>query len=113
MWHNGLRGDLRDTGVFGSWVSVPEKDCKRHIAEIAWKTEVWLSEIPDHLIHFNGELRGRETVTESLRKKLKISERYGLQKAPAFPGPFPVTGSAPTLLRQTLLYTGPLLTRLT
>ena len=31
------------------------KEFKRHIAEIAWETEVWLSEIPDHLIHFNGE----------------------------------------------------------
>ena len=28
---------------------------KRHINNIAWETEVWLSEIPDHLIHFNGE----------------------------------------------------------
>ncbi len=28
---------------------------KNFIAEIAWETEVWLSEIPDHLIHFNGD----------------------------------------------------------
>ncbi len=25
------------------------------LTEIAWDTEVWLSEIPDHLIHFNGD----------------------------------------------------------
>ena len=31
------------------------QEFKRHIAQIAWETEVWLSEIPDHLIHFNGE----------------------------------------------------------
>ncbi|MFH1294025.1 MAG: BsuBI/PstI family type II restriction endonuclease [Pseudomonadota bacterium] len=31
------------------------KEFKRHIGNIAWETEVWLSEIPDHLIHFNGE----------------------------------------------------------
>ncbi len=28
---------------------------KNFIVEIAWETEVWLSEIPDHLIHFNGD----------------------------------------------------------
>lgn len=31
------------------------QEFKRHISNIAWETEVWLSEIPDHLIHFNGE----------------------------------------------------------
>ena len=31
------------------------QEFKRHIAEIAWETEVWLCEIPGHLIHFNGE----------------------------------------------------------
>ena len=25
------------------------------VTEIAWGTSVWLAEIPDHLIHFNGE----------------------------------------------------------
>ena len=28
---------------------------KRHADDIAWETEVWLAEIPDHLIHFNGD----------------------------------------------------------
>jgi hypothetical protein len=28
---------------------------KKHINEIAWETEVWIAEIPDHLIHFNGD----------------------------------------------------------
>jgi len=28
---------------------------KKHISDIAWETEVWLSDIPDHLIHFNGD----------------------------------------------------------
>lgn len=31
------------------------KEFKKHISNIAWETEVWLSEIPDHLIHFNGD----------------------------------------------------------
>ncbi|MCC7355094.1 MAG: restriction endonuclease [Anaerolineae bacterium] len=28
---------------------------KNFLREIAWDTEVWLAEMPDHLIHFNGE----------------------------------------------------------
>lgn len=28
---------------------------KRHLRDIAWETEVWIAEIPDHLIHFNGD----------------------------------------------------------
>jgi len=27
---------------------------KKHIADIAWETEVWIAAIPDHMIHFNG-----------------------------------------------------------
>ena len=28
---------------------------KRHVDNIAWETEVWIAEMPDHLIHFNGD----------------------------------------------------------
>ena len=37
---------------------------KQHVDKIAWETEVWVSEIPDHLIHFNGDkfLGPRENV---------------------------------------------------
>jgi type II restriction enzyme len=28
---------------------------KKHSANIAWETEVWLMEVPDHMIHFNGD----------------------------------------------------------
>ena len=28
---------------------------KQHVNKIAWETEVWIAEIPDHLIHFNGD----------------------------------------------------------
>ncbi len=28
---------------------------KRHVDEIAWETEVWIAELPDHLIHFDGD----------------------------------------------------------
>lgn len=30
------------------------KEFKRHVDDIAWETEVWISEIPGHMIHFNG-----------------------------------------------------------
>ena len=28
---------------------------KKHSNNIAWETEVWLMEAPDHMIHFNGD----------------------------------------------------------
>ena len=28
---------------------------RRHMPAIAWETEVWIADIPDHLIHFNGD----------------------------------------------------------
>jgi adenine-specific DNA-methyltransferase len=30
-------------------------DFKKHIIDIAWETEVWIAETPDHMIHFNGD----------------------------------------------------------
>ncbi|MFA5106589.1 MAG: BsuBI/PstI family type II restriction endonuclease [Candidatus Micrarchaeia archaeon] len=31
------------------------KEFKRHIDDIAWETEVWIAEMPEHMIHFNGD----------------------------------------------------------
>jgi hypothetical protein len=28
---------------------------RKHAKEIAWETEVWIADTPDHMIHFNGE----------------------------------------------------------
>lgn len=28
---------------------------KRHAPQIAWETEAWLADVPDHLIHVNGD----------------------------------------------------------
>lgn len=28
---------------------------RKHMKDIAWETEVWIAEIPDHMIHFNGD----------------------------------------------------------
>lgn len=31
------------------------REFKRHANDIAWETEVWVSEVPGHMIHFNGD----------------------------------------------------------
>jgi len=47
-------GDIQATPIFVS--AFPDfKEFKNHLTQIAWETEVWISEIPDHLIHFNGD----------------------------------------------------------
>jgi type II restriction enzyme len=28
---------------------------RRHASNIAWETEVWIAEMPTHMIHFNGD----------------------------------------------------------
>ncbi len=28
---------------------------RKHLKNIAWETEVWIAEIPDHMIHYNGD----------------------------------------------------------
>lgn len=30
------------------------KEFKKHLDEIAWETEVWIAENPEHMVHFNG-----------------------------------------------------------
>lgn len=30
-------------------------EMRRYLADIAWETEVWCADAPDHLVHFNGE----------------------------------------------------------
>lgn len=35
--------------AFPSW-----REFKQYIDGIAWETEVWLAEVPDHMIHYNG-----------------------------------------------------------
>ncbi len=34
---------------------ISRNEFKKHATEIAWETEVWTADNPDHLIHFNGE----------------------------------------------------------
>ena len=28
---------------------------RKFVTDLAWETEVWIAESPDHLIHFDGE----------------------------------------------------------
>ncbi|MCK5734175.1 MAG: restriction endonuclease, partial [Candidatus Latescibacteria bacterium] len=44
------RGDLIFVSAFPDFA-----EFRRHLKKIAWETEVWIAEIPDHLIHFNGD----------------------------------------------------------
>lgn len=34
---------------------ISKQDFKKYINDIAWETEVWTADNPDHLVHFNGE----------------------------------------------------------
>ena len=54
--------DLTGTTDSAEWpISIslsafPEfRQFKWHADAIAWETEVWLTEIPDHLFHINGD----------------------------------------------------------
>lgn len=31
------------------------REYRKHMDKIAWETEVWLADQPDHLIHYDGE----------------------------------------------------------
>ncbi|WP_372775177.1 BsuBI/PstI family type II restriction endonuclease [Mangrovibacterium sp.] len=48
---------LKDCNVGKIYVSAfPDfSEFKKHTAEIAWDTEVWIMEFPEHMIHFNGD----------------------------------------------------------
>ncbi len=48
---------LQDCGAARIYVSAFPGfgEFKKHLHTIAWETEVWLREMPDHLIHFNGD----------------------------------------------------------
>ena len=52
-----LESTLKDCIATRVYVSAfPDfRHFKQHVDKIAWETEVWLAEIPDHLIHFNGD----------------------------------------------------------
>lgn len=52
-----LEDFLKDCKVGKVYVTAfPDmSEFKKHSNNIAWETEVWLMEVPDHMIHFNGD----------------------------------------------------------
>lgn len=52
-----LEAFLKDCKVGKVYVTAfPDMtEFKKHSSNIAWETEVWLMEVPDHMIHFNGD----------------------------------------------------------
>ncbi|HPA50585.1 MAG TPA: BsuBI/PstI family type II restriction endonuclease [Thermoanaerobaculia bacterium] len=48
---------LKDCSLPRVYVSAfPDRDeYRRHMADIAWETEVWIADSPTHMIHYNGE----------------------------------------------------------
>lgn len=48
---------LKDSPVKRMYVTAFQdfRGFKQKLREIAWDTEVWIAEVPDHLIHFNGD----------------------------------------------------------
>ncbi len=49
-----LTGDCKAEIIFVT-AFLTKSEFRKWVAEIAWETEVWIAENPDHLIHFNGD----------------------------------------------------------
>ena len=49
-------GMLKDCSLHPVFVTafLTWNDFKKEITKLAWDTEVWLAEVPEHMIHFNG-----------------------------------------------------------
>ena len=54
--HREIEHMLRDCSVQRIYVTafLDRRSFRKFAADIAWETEVWLVETPDHMIHFNG-----------------------------------------------------------
>jgi adenine-specific DNA-methyltransferase len=55
--HNELKHLFRGSKAGLVFVTAFEsrKAAFKYLTQIAWETEVWCADEPDHLIHFNGE----------------------------------------------------------
>ncbi len=53
-----LEVTLKDCAATRLYVSAFQgfRQFKCHVDKIAWETEVWVAEIPDHQIYFNGDM---------------------------------------------------------
>lgn len=54
--HAELEEMLQDCDADRIYVTAfPDKTAfRQYVADIAWETEVWVADNPDHLVHFNG-----------------------------------------------------------
>lgn len=54
--HRELEGMLRGCTAERVYVTafLTKGDFRKYAADIAWETEVWIADNPDHMIHFNG-----------------------------------------------------------
>ena len=52
-----LKKMLKDCTAYLIFVTtfISKTECKKWILDIAWESEVWTADNPDHLIHFNGD----------------------------------------------------------
>jgi hypothetical protein len=52
-----LEDFLKESKVGKIYVTAfPDKsEFRKHVADIAWETEVWIADNPNHMIHFNGD----------------------------------------------------------
>jgi hypothetical protein len=55
--HNELKTLFKDSkaGLVFVTAFLTRKEMVKYLNEIAWETEVWVAESPNHLIHFNGQ----------------------------------------------------------
>ena len=55
--HNQLKDLFADStaGLVFVTTFLDRKAMREYLPEIAWETEVWVADAPEHLIHFNGE----------------------------------------------------------
>jgi adenine-specific DNA-methyltransferase len=63
-----LLGDCLAGRVYVSAFST-RADFRKHAADIAWETEVWIAENPEHMIHFNGPKFLGPYVTDTHQEK--------------------------------------------
>ncbi len=68
-----LLGSCRATPVHVS--AFPDFDeFRKHMKAIAWETEVWLAEVPDHLIHFDGDRFLKQGAREQPSRRRKSTK---------------------------------------
>jgi adenine-specific DNA-methyltransferase len=54
--HREIESMLKESPAERVYVTafLDSKAFRKYVGEIAWETEVWIAETPDHMVHFNG-----------------------------------------------------------